>query len=112
MAGRLEVPMGEFLSTTECRIERIVWRDFRGTHSAKFVTPEGYYLCEVWFQNGVPQMQIRSNTEAVGEMANTLLTAAIIATAIQMAITWALEEMSQGRHIASARADKPDAPKQ
>jgi len=83
-------------SVTCCKIERITRLDFRGTPSAKFQTPEGYFLCECWFEQGKPQIQIRSNAVEVSMMVNGLETMSVIATAIQMAIAWFVEEMAAG----------------
>ena len=86
-------------SVTQCKIERIVkFQAWRGTNTARFQTPEGYFLCDVWFELGKPQFQIRSNVIEVGSMVNTIETASIIAAAIQMAISWAIEEMERGEN--------------
>jgi hypothetical protein len=81
---------------TCCQIERIVRADFRGTGSALFQTPRGYFLCEVWFENEKPKFQIRSNAVEVCDLIDSLETASIIAIAIQMAIEWATAEIRVG----------------
>lgn len=95
MSKKSSQMMEQVASVTRCRIERIVKRDWRGTNAALFQTPEGYFLCQVWFEQGKPKFQIRSNTEQVPGMENALETASVIAVAIQMASGWVVEEMER-----------------
>lgn len=111
MISDSDTDLEQFASLVHCKIERIVrHQEWRGTNTALFQTPEGYYLCEVWFEQGKPQFQIRSNAIEVGEMTNTLGAASVVASAIQMAIAWAVEEMqkmaSGGGHLTSGRLER------
>lgn len=71
------------------QIEKLVEVSFRKTHYAKFQRPSGYYLCEAWFEDGKPRMQIRSGVDSLED-------AAVVSTAIQMAIDWLVEETERG----------------
>lgn len=81
--------MTTMASITAVRIARTVKRNFRRTRSAKFETEDGWFLCEVFFDEGVPTMQIRSLTKSIEE-------AALVVVAIQMAQAWAIEEIANG----------------
>lgn len=89
--GEMDANAVVTVSALRCRIERIVTKNWRVTRSAKFQTPDGYFLCEVWFEQGKPCFQFRSNAEPVPRMENAIET-----TAIQMAAVWAAEEMRRG----------------
>ena len=81
----------------QSRIVRVVHRtSFRGTPYAEFELESGYFLCVVWFEDGEPRMQIRSNIEHIG---NPLEVAAIIAQSIHMACDWAVEEIAKGNNV-------------
>lgn len=51
---------------------------------AKFERPDGFFLVEVWFEDGQPHMQIRSGATSLEE-------AGLIGIALQMAIEWAAD---------------------
>lgn len=75
------------VSVLRCQIERIVERaSWRNSRYANFKRTDGWQCCEIYFENGQPKMQIRSKVETMEE-------AAIVATAIHLAIEWAMEEM-------------------
>ena len=79
-----------------CQIERIIYpTSFRKTPWAKFQLPNGYFLVDVWFEDGQPKMQIRSNIEHYG---NPLEIAATVSQAIHMAIDWVIEVTGEGRN--------------
>jgi hypothetical protein len=79
------------------QIERIVEPSFRRTRYAKFQLPTGYYLCNAWFEDGEPRMQIRSSIDRLED-------AAIVATAIHMAIDWLVEETARGGNTPASSA--------
>ena len=84
--------MADSASVLVTQIERIVEMSFRRTRWAKFQRPSGYFLCDAWFEDGSPKMQIRSGVDGLED-------AAIVATAIHMAIDWLVEETAHGGNI-------------
>ena len=86
--------MDELVTVQRMQIERIItYQSWRLARSAKFQTPRGYFLVDVWFEDGKPEFQFRSNAHPVAEAASSLEAANMLATAIQMAIAWAVQEM-------------------
>lgn len=85
----------ELVSQQKMQIARTVDRDWRGTRRAKFERPDGWYICDAWFENGVARMQIRSGAEGLEEPG-------IIMAGIQMARDWIIEEIAAGRNVLPA----------
>ena len=84
--------MTDSASLLMTQIERIVQPSFRRTRYAKFQRPDGWFICDAWFEDGQPRMQIRSSAHSLEE-------AAIVATGIQMAIDWLVEETARGGNL-------------
>jgi hypothetical protein len=84
--------MSESVSILATQIERIVKTNFRRTRYAVFQLISGWIICEIWFEDGSPRMQIRSDVRTLEE-------AAIVATGIHMAIDWAIEETAKGGNL-------------
>ena len=84
--------MGESVSVLSTKIERIVEPSFRRTRHAIFQRPDGFYICDAWFENGEPRMQIRSSAHSLEE-------AATVAVGIQMAAEWLAEETATGGNL-------------
>jgi hypothetical protein len=89
------------VSLLRTQIERIVEPSFRRTRHAIFQRPDGWYICDAWFEGGEPRMQIRSS-------AHTLEEAAIVAQGIHMAINWLIEETSRGGNVPPQTVPVPD----
>jgi hypothetical protein len=89
--------MSDSVSLLIMKIERIVKPSFRRTRYAVFQRPDGWLICDAWFENGEPRMQIRSS-------AHSLEDAATVAAGIQMAIDWLVEETAMGGNIPAAVA--------
>lgn len=91
--------MVDSASVLMTQIERFVAPSFRGTRYAKFQRPTGYFLCDAWFENGEPRMQIRSIVDRLED-------AAIVATAIHMAIDWLVEETGRGGNFPAKELER------
>lgn len=75
------------------QIERIVHPpNFRGTRYAVFQRPDGWFICDAWFEDGEPRMQIRSSAHSLKE-------SAIIMAGIQMAQDWIITETAAGGNV-------------
>ena len=81
--------MVDSVSVLVTQIERIVKMSFRRTRYAKFQRPDGYFICDAWFEDGKPRMQIRSGVDSLED-------AAIVSTGITMAMDWLVEETARG----------------
>jgi hypothetical protein len=92
-------------SVLRTQIERIVKFDsapWRRTKYAEIQRPGGWFICTAWFEDGEPRIQIRSNAHSLEE-------AAIVATGIQMAIDWLVEETARGGNVPRAKLEAPNA---
>lgn len=87
--------MSRSASLLVAQIERIVEPSFRRTRYAKFQRTDGWFICDAWFENGQPRMQIRDS-------AHNLEDASVVATGIQMAIDWLVEETARGGNLPPA----------
>jgi len=81
------------ISCLKVKIERIAKVGWRGTPTAIFNwirDGQSWFMVEVWFEDDLPKMQIRSGAQSLEE-------AAVIAQAIHMAIEWATDEITVGK---------------
>ncbi len=99
--------MAETITAGRYQIERLVTtQSWRGTPSATFnwlrKPGEAWVMCDVWFEDGKPNMQVRSSAEDL-EMAHA------ISVVLQMAIEWATGVIAEGKHLLGPVEEAPCA---
>ncbi|MDP9037817.1 MAG: hypothetical protein M3O02_00920 [Acidobacteriota bacterium] len=73
-------------------VRKVRFQGWRGTPTAEFARPDGWFLCDVWFEDGTPKVQVRNNAVGLQEVQE-------IGIALQAASEWIVEQMEQGRHL-------------
>lgn len=84
--------MAVSVSSVQAKIVRTVKMSFRKTRHANFSKPDGWLICDAWFEDGEPQIQIRS-------LVDRLEDAEIVAVGIRVAIDWLVEETARGGNV-------------